>query len=82
MTEGLGRFGKFPELYKGLKEEIVKHVQLLKGQLLSVPVTQDLLQRLNASWNTFCSQLSILRNVFMELDRVYILPNTKFSSIV
>jgi cullin-4 len=80
LTESLGRFGKFAELYKALKDEIVKHVEQLKRQLLSVPVTQDLLRRLNLSWNTFCSQLTIIRNVFMELDRVYIFPNTKFFS--
>jgi cullin-4 len=82
LTESLGRFGKFAELYMALKNEIVKHVQQLKAQLLAVNLSQDLLQRLNLSWDTFCSQLAIIRNVFMELDRVYILPNTKFSSIM
>ncbi|CAO3657561.1 unnamed protein product [Mucor hiemalis] len=54
----------------------------MKAELLSIPVNVDLLLRLNQSWSTFCNQLSVIRNVFMELDRSFILPTTKFSSII
>lgn len=65
-----------------LVEEIKSHVKKLNEELLDPTRRDTLLPRLNDSWNTFCKHLSILRNVFMELDRTYILPNTKFTSIM
>ncbi|KAI8636445.1 Cullin family-domain-containing protein [Parasitella parasitica] len=79
---GLCRFGKSEKVYNCLKEEIEKHVQEIKKSLHSKPLNQDILGRLNAHWDTFCLQLGIIRTVFMELDRHYILPNTKHKSIM
>jgi cullin-4 len=82
LSESLCRYGKSAEIYNALKQEIENHVLNIKTEVLSKPVNQGLLTRVNISWNTFCSQLAIIRNVFMELDRSFILPNTKFSSIM
>lgn len=82
LSENLCRHGKSKEMFEALQEEIQTYVVNLKATLLSIPVNQDLLVRLNHCWNTFCNQLAVVRNVFMELDRAYILPNTKFTSIM
>jgi cullin-4 len=82
LCESLCRYGKSQDIYEKLKKEIEEHVLQMKAELLSIPVNIDILSRLSSSWNTFCSQLSIIRNVFMELDRSYILPTTRFSSIM
>ncbi|CEP10928.1 hypothetical protein [Parasitella parasitica] len=64
-----------------LKEEIEKHVHAIKKSLYSKPLNHDILSRLNAQWAMFCQQLGVIRTVFMELDRYYILPHTKYKSI-
>lgn len=81
ISQSLCRFGKSEKVYKSLKEEIENHIQEIKKSLLSKPLNVDLLARLNTHWDTFCQQLTIIRTVFMELDRYYILPNTKYKSI-
>ncbi|GAA5805708.1 hypothetical protein HPULCUR_011232 [Helicostylum pulchrum] len=80
--ESLCRYGKSKEIFDKLKIEIENHVERMKKDLLSKPLNDNILGRLKHCWNTFCSQLAIIRNVFMELDRSFILPNTKFTSII
>lgn len=82
LSENLCRHGKSKDMFEALQEEIQICVVNLKATLLSIPVNHDILIRLNQCWITFCNQLAVVRNVFMELDRAYILPNTKFTSIM
>ncbi|CAO3645006.1 unnamed protein product [Mucor fragilis] len=81
ISVGLCRFGKSEQVYNSLKQEIENHVQEIKKSLMSKPLTDNLLRRLNVHWAMFCQQLTIIRTVFMELDRYYILPSTKYKSI-
>ncbi|KAI9486249.1 MAG: Cullin family-domain-containing protein [Benjaminiella poitrasii] len=80
LCEGCCHFGKSKKLYEALVKEIEQHVLEIQKNL--TPVNRDLLIRLNSSWNTYCHQLTVIRTVFMALDRTYILPNTKFQSII
>lgn len=82
LSENLCRHGKSKAIFEALQDEMQGHVVNLKKILLSTPVNQDILVRFNSCWTTFCNQLTVIRNVFMELDRAYVLPNTKFTSIM
>ena len=63
LCESLCRYGRSEDIFNRLKREIERHVIDIKHD---IPVGLDILIRLNQCWNTFCGQLSIIRNVFME----------------
>ena len=75
------RYGKAQDLYENLKAEIEEEAKKIQTVLLAVS-DDELLETLNDRWESLCNQLTIIRNVFMELDRYHILSHTKYSSIV
>ncbi|KAI7897480.1 cullin 4 [Cokeromyces recurvatus] len=80
LCESCCRFGKSEKLYEALVREIEQYTLEIQKSL--VPLNRELLVRLNSSWNTYCHHLTVIRTVFMALDRTYILPKTKFQSII
>ncbi|KAI7880319.1 cullin-4A [Lichtheimia hyalospora FSU 10163] len=75
---------KAEELYSKLKEELViyiKQVAVLLEENMEAD-NESYLMALKDQWVNLVDGLVLVRNVFIELDRRYLIRNTKFSSLI
>ncbi|KAI8982642.1 Cullin family-domain-containing protein [Pilobolus umbonatus] len=83
LCENLCRFGQSQALYSAIRGELESFLNILKDDLTQ---TQNkrfiILKKLSSFWITFCGQLTILKNIFIELDRTYIVMHTPDSSLI
>ncbi|KAI9245959.1 Cullin family-domain-containing protein [Sporodiniella umbellata] len=81
LCENTCRYGQAETLYKDLKLEIEEQAKKIKNHLLNLQ-DNSLLRTLNTQWETFCHQMAKIRNIFMELDRYYLITHTPYSSLI
>ncbi|KAJ8654808.1 hypothetical protein O0I10_009529 [Lichtheimia ornata] len=75
---------KAEELYSRLKQEFIIHIKQV-AVLLQEKMEADnesYLMALRDQWMNLMDGLVLIRNVFIELDRRYLIRNTKFSSLI
>ncbi|KAI8337609.1 cullin-4-like protein [Chlamydoabsidia padenii] len=75
-------FGQPKKLYGDLKTTLDKHVHAKKDILMGETEQDTFLETLDNHWTTFCEQLVTIRNIFMELDRRYVMPETSYPSLI
>ncbi|KAI8062175.1 cullin-4-like protein [Gongronella butleri] len=70
-------------LHDNLKTTLDKHIHT-EGEILSKAVDDEalFLDTLNTHWTKLDQQLATIRNIFMELDRRYVMRETEHASIV
>ncbi|KAI8365993.1 cullin [Radiomyces spectabilis] len=77
------RLGHAEQLYQHLIDQLSQHMQSLATPLQSAASKRDrFLETLNDIWLNMCAQLNCIRNVFMELDRRYVIWSTNYRSLV
>lgn len=68
------------QVYAGLSRLLEEHAQSvcarLKGNLVELGEDEALLQRAASAWSSYCEQLSLLRQLFLYLDRTYVLQSS------
>ncbi|KAI2798019.1 hypothetical protein RDWZM_000379 [Blomia tropicalis] len=71
--------------YSQLREQIQNYIRqtLLSKQFAEFEEWTDnqYLSKLEVCWNCFCIQMKMIRNIFLHLDRTYVLQNAKINSI-
>ncbi|KAF7731994.1 hypothetical protein EC973_007099 [Apophysomyces ossiformis] len=83
LCENICRFDKAKDLYLRLESELKHHIQKMAVTLNDMASRQDdFLLYLNTTWAQFCEQMTTIRNVFMELDRRYIMRSTSYPSLI
>ncbi|KAI9493546.1 ubiquitin-protein ligase, cullin 4 [Zychaea mexicana] len=82
--ETVCRYHKAEEVYRRLESELLVQIQRLAGVLLEGLNTKNtaFIADLNREWIELCSALVLIRNIFMELDRRYLIRATEYSSII
>ncbi|KAI8145398.1 Cullin-domain-containing protein [Fennellomyces sp. T-0311] len=82
--ETVCRYHKAEEVYRRLESELLVQIQQLATSLLEGLKISDgeFITTLNREWVELCSALVLIRNVFMELDRRYLIRATEYSSII
>ncbi|KAG2216875.1 hypothetical protein INT45_009406 [Circinella minor] len=82
--ETVCRYHKSEEVYRRLENELLIHIQQLKTSLSEGLETNNkiFIATLNREWVKLCSSLVLIRNIFMELDRRYLIRATEYSSII
>ena len=71
-----------PKLYGKLEAVCEKHVQTCIASL--VGTSQDatvFLGSVERVWNSHCDQMALIRNIFLYLDRTYVLQTTTVASL-
>nr|CAG4651613.1 EOG090X01NX [Triops cancriformis] len=71
-----------PQIYEQLKNLVETHVKSQLAQFL----TEDsdptsFLRLMNTTWQSHCSQMILIRSIFLYLDRTYVLQNPTVLSI-
>ncbi|KAI8089524.1 cullin [Halteromyces radiatus] len=82
LCQNLCLYGKSKDLYDYLKSALDRHIQQEKEILVAESDHDAFLFTLDTHWNRLCDQLVTIRNVFMELDRRFVLSETSYTSII
>ncbi|KAI9267908.1 Cullin family-domain-containing protein [Phascolomyces articulosus] len=82
--ETICRYHKAEEVYRRLESELLVQIQVLATSLSEGLKTNknEFISALNREWSELCSSLVLIRNIFMELDRRYLIRATEYSSII
>nr|CAG4643744.1 EOG090X01NX [Lepidurus arcticus] len=71
-----------PQIYEQLKNLVETHVQSQLAQFLSESSDPtSFLRLMNNTWQSHCSQMILIRSIFLYLDRTYVLQNPIVLSI-
>ena len=69
-------------LYSRLQEECEGHAVRVLGSLSSVSQQDErFLEQVEEKWNRFCSQLILIRHIFLYLDRTHLLLQSEHRSL-
>ncbi|CAO3578616.1 unnamed protein product [Absidia cylindrospora] len=74
--------GKSKELYDHLEAILADHLQQEKDIIVESTANDTFLNILDSHWNIFCDHMMTIRNVFMELDRRFVVPKTSYTSVI
>ncbi|CAO3591067.1 unnamed protein product [Absidia cylindrospora] len=75
-------YGEKKVLYTKLESALTKHIQLQKDGIIRALDEGVLLVTLDSIWKQFCDHLVTIRNIFIELERRYIIPDTVYGSLL
>lgn len=66
-----------------LETELSTHIQQSASMLSGLQGEKyHLMQVVSQQWQVLCSELALIRNIFIELDRRYVMRETSFASII
>ena len=69
-------------LYDKLASECEQHIEVEIAKLVGLPDdAQLLLETVEAAWHTHCSQMSLIRSIFLYLDRTYVIQSANVCSL-
>ncbi|KAI9318763.1 cullin 4A [Dichotomocladium elegans] len=78
------QYCKAEEVYVRLKNELSLHVKKIKEHLLCIQTKEEeaFVASLSQQWLKFSTALILIRNVFIEFDRRYLMQHTCFASLI
>jgi cullin-4 len=69
-------------LYDKLAVECEQHIEIEIAKLVGLPDdAQLLLETVEAAWHTHCAQMSLIRSIFLYLDRTYVIQSANVCSL-
>ncbi|KAI9305629.1 cullin-4-like protein [Cunninghamella echinulata] len=82
LCQSLCLYGYTKKLYNYLNDTLSMHVQQEADILLTETKNETFLITLNKHWINYCERLNTIRNIFMELERRYIIRETDHTTII
>ncbi|KAI8373145.1 Cullin family-domain-containing protein [Radiomyces spectabilis] len=75
--------GQAQPLYQLIHQELLVYIKELTSTLAGLaPLKGNFLKYILSSWTKLTRQLAMVRNIFSEVDRLYVMRCTSFSSII
>ncbi|KAI7880208.1 Cullin-domain-containing protein [Lichtheimia hyalospora FSU 10163] len=74
---------KAQHVFGRLKTELSTHIQQSASMLSGLRGEKyQLMELVSQQWQVLCTELALIRNIFIELDRRYVIRETSFASII